>query len=140
MFKSTMMLMTIFLAVSCASCKKFTVKIICKEIRSAELIALPFYDVSFKYNRCRGRCFDFNQWAIRPLNDCKDLSDDLNKGFGTFTADVETTLDGEKIVTEGVDYPLNRCEGVGGFTAKDLATEVGPKIKKLNNIKDQFCP
>jgi hypothetical protein len=87
--------------------------IICQQVESSKIPFVKLYDVSFKYDRCGVRCFDLNTWATVPLEKCgENLSESL---------------------------PLESCEGIAGFSLSDMAIEIRPKIKKLNQIKIDAC-
>lgn len=70
-------------------------------------------DISFKFNRCRLRCYDFNKLETIADDNC-----------------------GENF--ESGDYPLEACEGVIGAYVDDFATELRPKIlKNIQACKDK---
>lgn len=108
----TILLSMIFIT----SCKT---KIICSQVNSAKIIPIILYDISFKFDRCRARCFDLNTWATLPLNQCAGM-DSYNLG-------------------EVANLPLESCEGVAGFSNEDMAIEIRPKIKMLDQIKKDYC-
>jgi hypothetical protein len=108
---SMMLLWMIFLS----SCKT---KIICAQINSAKIKPVMIYDVSFQFNRCRGRCLDVNKWETVPLNQCSGTQEDLG---------------------DSVNFPLESCEGIAGFPFDDIANNIRPNIKKLDAIKEDYC-
>ena len=103
-----MLLLTTFLVGSCRT------KIICTEVRTATIEALPLCDISFKFNRCRCRCFNLNNFSN---------VDDVACGEGFKSG----------------NYDLEYCEGISGFYIEDWALEVKPKVKKLDRIKRDNC-
>lgn len=113
-----------FLILGASSCST-TQKIVCREVRDNEIKPLPLCDISFQFNRCRCRCFKFSTWESLPLNECKDLEGVEEAGYP---------------VTNGaVNFPLKYCENLSGFSLDDMANEVRPKIKGLNNLKNDYC-
>jgi len=123
---TTVMLM-IFL-VSCTSCK-FRSKVICAQVRQATVKPLPFYDLSFKFNRCRARCFSMGDWENRPIDECPDL-----RGMNSF---VTKTSSGKEV--EVVDLPIDYCEGVSGPIAEDWGREIKPKMRSLIRMRETYC-
>ena len=111
MLKTTAMALTIFLLSSCKT------KLVCSQVRSAEVKALPLCDISLQFNQCFCRCFDLNKWREVSDNSCKWKYGDFKNG----------------------SYPLKTCEGLSGFFIEDMALEVKPKIKKLSKIKSDYC-
>lgn len=108
-------LLMIFLISCTASCKK---KIICKEIKRAEIKPLVWCDISFSPEaRCRCRCFDMNRNKTVADNKCD-------------TEDLEFTSG---------NYPIQECNDIAGPTKQDWATQVRPNLKRLNSIKDNNC-
>ena len=68
------LLLTIF---SLSSCRSFERQVICKEIDSYKIKPSPMCDISFKFNRCRCRCFDYNKWeTLSDIKQCKKLSNE----------------------------------------------------------------
>jgi len=129
----TIITLTIF---SISGCKD---KIICAEIKSAEIKPVVLYDVSFTFKRCRVRCFDANKWTTLPISSCPVLSayaSDYAESVVNFN---ELDLDTKKINFDAVNLPLEQCEGVAGFSLEDHAKEIGPKVKELNQIKVDNC-
>ena len=103
--------------------------IICAQIESAKIKPLMLFDTSFKYDRCRGRCFDFNSWNTLPIKSCIGKSEFLT----------DKILDEKGNEIEVINYPIEFCEGVAGFSYIDMASEIRPKIKKLDGIKKDYC-
>lgn len=102
-----------------SSCKG---KIICSQVKKAEIKPLMLFDISFQFNRCRGRCFDLNTWSNLPINQCIGESEFL-----------------PIIENNSVNYPLEYCDGIAGFTIEDMALNVRPNIKILDQIKKDNC-
>ena len=98
----------VLLSVSCRT------KIVCSEVRRATIDYLPFCDISFKFNRCRCRCFDINNYNT-----------------------VDAVLCGEDFI-EG-DFALEYCDGIAGFYVEDWATRVRPNVIRLSRIKKDYC-
>ncbi len=121
----TILLSTIFLA-SCASCNQVERKLVCKSVESARFTLKPKYDISFKFNRCRVRCFDESRWLVVPVSNCPSIPVEL---YG-----LEKDSQGEV-----VNLPLEECEDVAGFKLEDVALDIKPKILKLNAIKEDQC-
>jgi hypothetical protein len=78
-------------------------------------------DISLQFARCRARCLDPNTWEALPLKNCKEAFPDA----------------GEEELAR--NYPLAKCEGLAGFFVEDIATEIRPKVKALNQIKKDYC-
>lgn len=89
-------------------------KLVCSEVRRATIDYLPLCDISFKFNRCRCRCFNLNNYST-----------------------VKPALCGEDFI-EG-NYELEYCEGIAGFYVEDWATEVKPNVKRLIRIRGDYC-
>lgn len=93
-------------------------KLVCAQIKTANIKALPLCDVKYIAQqdrwRCRCRCFD--------LDDYKTV-DDLKCG--------------ENFRTD--NYPLAVCDGLSGFFPEDWAQEIRPKIKKLKRLHNNLC-
>lgn len=121
----TTLLLTIFL-VSCASCNQVERKLVCKGVESARFSIKPKYDISFKFNRCRVRCFDESRWLVVSVALCPSIPVDF---YG-----LEKDAEGE-----AVNLPLEDCENVAGFKLEDVALDIKPKILKLNAIKEDQC-
>lgn len=102
------------------SCKT---KIICGQINSARIVPVMLYDVSFQFNRCRGRCFDVNEWKTLPINRC----------IGELDSQYIPVID------NAINYPLEYCDGVAGFSLDDMSENIRPKVKELNAIKGDYC-
>jgi len=98
------------------SCKK---KLVCNEIENNLIPPLILSDISFQFNRCRIRCFDFNEW--------KELDMKMCKGFEQLTDE------------KSIDLPIDACDGLAGFSNEDMALEIKPRIKRLNAIKNDVC-
>lgn len=126
------MLLTIFLN----SCKT---KIICAQIKSAEIKPLKLCDISFQFKRCRCRCFDINKWNTLPIKQCTELATYADENPQSFTPEnIDSSLD--KISqSESVNLPIESCDAIGGFTLNDMAKEIMPNIKKLNAVKNDYC-
>lgn len=105
-----MALLTIFLV----SCKGVNTRIVCKQIESAKIDALIVSQVSFKFNRCYKRCFSISDYQTVPDSQC---GENFKSG----------------------NYPLETCDEVMGFHTNAWATELRPKLKKLNNLKSNLC-
>lgn len=112
------------------SCKT---KIICSQVKSTQIKPLILKDINFQFNRCRARCFDFNSWEELPFNKC--ASHVVPERFISFKEE-EFSKEGVKLAE---NYPIEFCDGMGGFSNVDMAIEIKPKIKKLNAIKNDYC-
>jgi hypothetical protein len=110
-----MLVMTMPLMTFLSSCRD---QIICSQIKSAEIKPIELCDISFKFNRCRCRCFNVNSWETLPMNKCSGTGQDL---------------------PDTIDFPIESCDGVAGFYVNDMAVEIRPKIKELNTIKGDYC-
>lgn len=95
------------------SCDSVQTKLVCAQIEKATIENIPMCDISFKFNRCKCRCFNINKWKTVPDEAC------VNFASG--------------------EYPLQHCDGVAGFLLSDISTEVRPKIKLLSNTKADYC-
>lgn len=71
-----MLLMTFFLS----GCRSFERKIICAQIRNHQVPTIEMCDISFKFNRCRCRLFNMNDWTAEteptdyPLEYCENIA------------------------------------------------------------------
>jgi hypothetical protein len=108
MFKIIMMLLTLLLT-SCVNRA-----LVCNQIKKSEIKPLVTCDLSFKFNRCRCRCFSLTKYAIIDDKYC-----------------------GQSFISD--DYPVDKCEGLQGFFVEDWATNVRPKQKKLYNLYENLC-
>lgn len=112
MTKQIMILvLMIFIALSCNSVKQ---RIICGEIEAANTRPKIFCDVSIQFQRCRCRCFDLESFSTV---DDKLCGDDFKSG----------------------NKDIYFCEGIAGFFNKDWAVEVKPKLKRLEDLKGDYC-
>lgn len=93
------------------SCKT---KIICNQVNSARIENMRLCDLSLQFNRCRCRCFNINEFKT-----------------------VEDAACGEDF--QGGNHPIDYCEGISGFFVEDWAKEMKPKVKKLSNIRKDWC-
>lgn len=105
------MLMILVLMTACNSLER---KLICKDVQRQEINSMPFYDVSFQFNRCRVRCFNLTDYTIVDDSEC-----------------------GPSFVSG--NYPLSACEGVQGFITEEWAAEVRPKLKNLRSVYLDEC-
>jgi len=120
--------------ISIVSCRT---QIYCAQIESAKIKPLILKDINIKFNRCRARCFDFNTWDALPDNKCPDFPKTaLIEGLTVYG---EPVYDKNGKIDKGVNFPIEYCDGIGGFSNVDMADEVKPKIKKLNSIKTDLC-
>ena len=71
-------------------------------------------DISFKFNRCRCRCFNVNNFSTVNDQYCGEAFKSGN-------------------------YNLEYCDGLSGFHINDWLEEVKPKIKLLDRIKRDNC-
>lgn len=101
-----------------AKCSRVDIKLTCAQIRSSKLKAMPLCDISFQENRCRCRCFSFSTYETVEDDNC--LWPDESQFFSG-------------------NYELETCEGISGFFVTEWAREVGPKVKKLNNLYGNIC-
>lgn len=115
---SMMLLLMIFLT----NCRT---KIICSQIENSKFPPLLMYDISFKFERCRARCMDINTWTTLPLAKCGVKLDDTE--LMAIIAD------------NSINYALEKCEGVAGFSIDDVALTVRPTIKKLDQLRKDSC-
>lgn len=130
--KTIKLIMILLWMIFLTSCKS---QIVCSQIKEAEIVPTPMCDISFQFNRCRCRCFDLNRWDSLPLRYCPDMRVEL--GF----VDYSDSFAKEKKFssTEAVNLPLNACEGLVGFNYKHIASNIRPKVKQLNIIKEDNC-
>lgn len=112
-----MLLMTLCLSAKCTS---VNTRIVCAQIASHQIVPVMSCDISFKYDRCRCRCFDFNSWEALELNKCPEFP-------------------GKIVSKAAIDYPIETCEGVVGFFLEDAALKIRPEIKALHAIKGNLC-
>ena len=115
MVKLTILLL-MTLITSCQT--KFSQKVICAQIRSHQIPPVPKCDVSFKFSRCRCRCFDYNTWETVPLNFCSRFAD---------------------LTGSAANFDLSYCDGIDGSFLSDEASSIRPNVKALSNIKGNLC-
>jgi hypothetical protein len=114
MLKSTIILLMIL----CLSgCRSVNTQIICAQLETHKINPIKSCDVSFKFNRCRCRCFDFNTWERLDWKKC-----------GV-----------EEEGSEPISYPIESCEGISGFFLDEAAVEIRPNIKAMSRLKDNLC-
>lgn len=74
----------------------------------------PFCDISFKpKERCRCRCFNYNNLSTLPDTECDTKSVKFKSG----------------------NYPIQKCQGIAGPYIKDYAEHIKPKY--LENV--DYC-
>lgn len=79
-------------------------------------------------------CNDIREHEIKPHQMC-DISFSKNRcrcrefDFNSWTE-----------LSEPVNYPIEQCEGIGGFFLEDIALDVRPQIRALHTIKGNLCP
>ena len=113
----TMLLMILTLE----SCKTgVDQRLACNEIKRYQIKPLLKCTPSWTKNRCRCRCFDWNNWATLRLNQCKEFQDYQ----GTETA---------------LNFELKRCEGVDGSFLGDEADFMRPNVQALAETRDNLC-
>lgn len=124
MLKIITTLLMIFTLNGCQT--KYEQKLICKQISLHQIPPTPLCDISFKYDRCRCRCFDYNSWDALSIKDCGRFQNKLN--------DVKTVNN-----VEVIDYELEYCDGIAGSFNNDQAVNVRPHVKALYRIKQNLC-
>ena len=129
MLKLTMMLLTILWV---SACRSPNTQIVCSQLETHKIKNIKSCDISFRFNRCRCRCFNMNAWKEQPLKDCKEFS-------GVVPEEVRKFKKKTGEVYEAVNYPADHCEGISGFYLDTIATEVRPNVKALNQIKENLC-
>jgi hypothetical protein len=102
------------------SCNTINQALVCKQIKKHAIPLSPKCSPSWKFDRCRCRCFDYNKWETVDLNKCERFS-----GFSS----------GE---TE-YDFELDYCEGVDGSFLADEAVNIRPNVKALHALKGNLC-
>jgi hypothetical protein len=110
-----------FLALGASNCTTYTSGVICGQIRDNSIKPLPSGDISLQFARCRARCLDPNTWQALELKRCIAHFPDAKPG------------------EMARNFPLAKCEGLAGFFVEDIATEIRPKMKALNAIKNDYC-
>jgi len=108
------MLMTMLLMIYTTSCTSVNTNIVCSQLRKSDIKAMPWHDISIKFDRCRVRCLDIDSFKQVPDGEC---GDDFRSG----------------------NFPLEKCEGVAGFKQVNWAREAKPKIKKRRNLYGNLC-
>jgi hypothetical protein len=60
----------LLLTISLVSCRSIERQMICKELKNQEIKPVTLCDISFQFNRCRCRTFNFNKWQAldAPVN------------------------------------------------------------------------
>ncbi len=115
MVKITILLL-MTLTISCQT--KYKQKLICAQISRHQIPPVAKCDISFRFNRCRCRCFDLNNWNTLSLNQCSQFRD----------------LEGTSH-----NFPLEYCDGVDGFFLSEEASTIRPNVKALANVRDNLC-
>lgn len=65
---------------SLTSCRSFERQVICQQIAEHQIKPVQLCDISFQFNRCRCRNFDFNSWTAldkpvdHPLEYCEGIA------------------------------------------------------------------
>jgi len=148
MLKTITLLLTIFLV---SGCNSFQTKVICKQIKDYEIKPLPLCDVSFQFNRCRCRCFDYNKWTTySDIKTCKNFEEEVAKKANKYSYFLNLILNTTRVVKldvngkvvedyEAKDFPIEYCEGLAGFFLEDAAASIRPNIKALNEVKTNLC-
>lgn len=114
MLRTTMMLLTIL----CLSgCRSVNTRLVCAQLETHKIKPVQACDVSFKFNRCRCRCFDFNSWEKLPWEKCGVQEEGSN----------------------AIDYELEKCEGISGFYLDVAAVDIRPNIKAMHRLKENLC-
>lgn len=111
-----MLLMTLCLSARCTS---INTNIVCAQIKKHQIVPVKNCDISFEFNRCRCRCFDYNSWDRLDLASCPDFAG----------------LEGNR----AIDLDIKECEGISGFLLEDAATKIRPNIKALHVLKGNLC-
>jgi len=106
-----MMLLIMFLLSSCNTYK------VCRRIEKAKFNAAPICDISFKFERCRCRCFSLSDYQILPDRQCDNAEGEFQSG----------------------NFPLKECEGISGFRVSNWASDIQPKTKKLIQLRNSNC-
>lgn len=140
MLKTITMLLMMF---SLNACRSFETKVVCEQIEQYKIEPIKACDISFQFNRCRCRCFDFNKWQALDAKMCPDFNNKVIKQIVRFTDDAGV-ITAKNISTkeerfQAVDFPIEHCEGLSGYNIKDAATKVRPNVKALNEVKEQLC-
>lgn len=126
-------LITILLTILCLSgCQSPNTRIVCAQIKEHEIKPIKSCDVSFKFNRCRCRCFNMNAWKEEPLKSCPEFSE-------VQESEVRKVKKKSGELYEAVNYPVDHCEGISGFYLDKIATEVRPNVKALDALKENLC-
>lgn len=114
-------LIMMLLMILCLSAKCTTVntRIVCSQINRHQIVPVKSCDISFQFDRCRCRCFDFNSWERLDLSECKEFA----------------PLTGNR----SVDFPILECEGLSGFYLEDAAIKIRPQVKALHALKGNLC-
>lgn len=78
--RNLIMTLLTLLCLSASSCGTLQTKIVCAQLERHEIKPVKACDISFKFNRCRCRDFDFNKWEALsapvdlPLEACEGIS------------------------------------------------------------------
>jgi len=126
--KTMIVLWMIFTLSACQT--TYEQRLICKQIVQHQIPPTRLCDISFKYDRCRCRCFDYNSWDALSLNQCPTL----DKNIGAVKLITEN-----KNKVEVIDFELEYCDGIGGSFNTDQVTNVRPNVKALYRIKENLC-
>lgn len=126
-----------------SSCKSFETRLICEQIELYKIEPIKSCDISFQFDRCRCRCFDFNKWQALDAKFCPEFNNEVILNIVRFTDDKGIRV-AKAVATkterfQAVDYPIEHCEGLSGYNIKDAAIKVRPNVKALNEVKEQLC-
>jgi len=117
----TMIFLTIFLA----SCNAPKIK------------SQPMGDISFKFNRCRMRCYDITEIKETKKKKC-DITKRLPKEWPDFYSLETKPNDRDYLRFNPGKYPLRVCDKLVGFHVDVVAKKIIPWGKKtLQYYRDQ---
>ena len=116
--KTTKMLTTILLTILCVNCKGPQVK---HQVN---------FDISFKFNRCAVRCFDFMQIKTTDAHICnlwpKKIPDDFPEYY---TIDNYEGKEYLKFIPG--NYNISNCDKITGFKLEAYSKNIKPQAKRL---------
>lgn len=124
MLKIIIALLMTFTLSSCRT--TYEQKLVCSQIAKHQIPPTPLCDISFKFDRCRCRCFNYNSWSVAPLTKCERFRD---------LSGAMSLVDGEEVL----DFELEYCDGIGGSFAQDQVNNIRSNVKALNLIKENLC-
>ena len=100
-------------------------------------------DASIKFDRCRCRCYNLNESKSVEnekcgLNSKRYVLKDVDLMTDDEISDVWGLLDNEKAEI-GINFPIERCDQIAGFSLNDWAINIDPWQKEIRQFYKDEC-